>query len=393
MVEIRLDVDGLLAVKRIMSQTSHEFVQLASIVGTVREQFVVAAMGKTGKAPGALELALNLNQLRTGQLRQLGERYASVAKAISEQLVEIGQISRPDGSSPLTLLERGGHALLGSLGGVASLLGGALINTQTMQALTGPVRAGGVPAPSVELLPGQPTIADLYRRVGTLHPGQIEIDPIVGPDNKTRYVVLIHGMGMLSTSPNNVFDSVLSSVDNKSAASRSVIAALRKAHLPKGSELMLVGHSHGGITAMNLATDPAFNGPDGLYHVTHVVTAGSPVGNKPLDWIDPRHPTQVLELEHRSDIVPELDGEQDSNHDPHRTVYQFGASDASPGVAHSLKTGYLPELDRHRFSSDAGVHTFTESASEYLHGQPGQAERFETHYGEDSTGQEGRQNR
>ncbi len=66
--------------------------------------------------------------------------------------------------------------------------------------------------------------------------------------------------------------------------STAVIVAMRRAGLPIGADVMLVGHSFGGYTAIDLAANRSFNGPGtrpGSYHVnvTHVVAAGAEV-----DW-------------------------------------------------------------------------------------------------------------
>ena len=58
--------------------------------------------------------------------------------------------------------------------------------------------------------------------------------------------------------------------DNRYA--QMVEAALAENGIPLGSELVLVGHSFGADTALDLAADSSFNGPDG-YHVSHVVAA------------------------------------------------------------------------------------------------------------------------
>lgn len=51
-----------------------------------------------------------------------------------------------------------------------------------------------------------------------------------------------------------------------------VQAGLRAAGVPAGSRLLIVGHSFGSDTALDLASDPSFNGA--RYRVTHVVAAG-----------------------------------------------------------------------------------------------------------------------
>ena len=59
--------------------------------------------------------------------------------------------------------------------------------------------------------------------------------------------------------------------DNRYA--RMVWDGLIRAGIPTGAELMIVGHSYGADTALDLAANPAFNGSGG-FDVTHVVAAG-----------------------------------------------------------------------------------------------------------------------
>lgn len=53
----------------------------------------------------------------------------------------------------------------------------------------------------------------------------------------------------------------------------AVWEALVTAGVPAGTDIMMVGHSYGADTALDLAADAGFNGPDG-FDVTHVVAAG-----------------------------------------------------------------------------------------------------------------------
>ncbi len=64
------------------------------------------------------------------------------------------------------------------------------------------------------------------------------------------------------------------------AAMDDVRAALEAAGVPAGANVMLVGHSQGGIIGSHLAADPTFNsssGEAGTYNVTHAFSVGSPV--------------------------------------------------------------------------------------------------------------------
>ncbi|MGP5624270.1 WXG100 family type VII secretion target [Brachybacterium alimentarium] len=64
------------------------------------------------------------------------------------------------------------------------------------------------------------------------------------------------------------------------AAMDDVRAALIAADVPAGANVLIVGHSQGGIIANHLAADPSFNSPTGAtgtYNVTHTFSVGSPV--------------------------------------------------------------------------------------------------------------------
>ncbi len=84
------------------------------------------------------------------------------------------------------------------------------------------------------------------------------------------------------------------------------IAALEAAGVPAGAEVMIIGHSFGAYTAMDLAADPDFNAAHGGdpsgYHVqvTHVVAAGAET-----DWRFDELPagTNTFVLNNRFDLV------------------------------------------------------------------------------------------
>jgi pimeloyl-ACP methyl ester carboxylesterase len=123
---------------------------------------------------------------------------------------------------------------------------------------------------------------------------------------------------------------------------------------------MLVGHSQGGIAAMNLAADPH-------WHVTDIVTAGSPVGNK---RVPPG--TRVLRVENRGDPVPLLDGDREPG------AYLFGPPPRLSHLlsSHDLGSGYLAELGSARFAADPLARGFTAGAAPYLSAGYGTPRRF-----------------
>ena len=102
------------------------------------------------------------------------------------------------------------------------------------------------------------------------------------------------------------FDAALHDDTSVNEYSMATIDALESAGVPVGAEVMLVGHSFGAYTAIDLAIDGDFNrvsgGESGGYHVnvTHVVATGAEV-----DWrLDelPRR-THTLVVNNRFDGV------------------------------------------------------------------------------------------
>ncbi|WP_327250747.1 lipase family protein [Streptomyces sp. NBC_01244] len=123
-------------------------------------------------------------------------------------------------------------------------------------------------------------------------------------DGAVRHVLLLPGtsFALLSNStPQDLvgaFDGLLRTDTTYTRAARKLLV---RAGVPAGSELMIVGHSLGGMTAMNLAADVEFSS---RYRLTHVIAVGSPIdGKRPAD-----HTTQVISLVNNHDVIPMIDG-------------------------------------------------------------------------------------
>ncbi|MCX5193036.1 hypothetical protein OOK31_03865 [Streptomyces sp. NBC_00249] len=160
--------------------------------------------------------------------------------------------------------------------------------------------------PSPELLQGldgSGSIVGYVRNIGRIGTrGLLLVQRVAGPDGAHRFVVQLAGMarGFNEESPQDLVGALNAVGGTDTAYTRAVSGALRQL-VPSGAELALVGHSQGGITAMNLAASRDFNA---LYRVTHVVAIGSPIDTKRA--ADPR--TKVLSLVNEHDIVPSLEG-------------------------------------------------------------------------------------
>jgi hypothetical protein len=88
-----------------------------------------------------------------------------------------------------------------------------------------------------------------------------------------------------------------STADNRYA--QMVAEALAIRGVPVGSDLVIIGHSYGADTALDLAADPEFNGADG-YRVTHVVAAGY---HSQPQLVHVPDSTQVLVLQNNRDAA------------------------------------------------------------------------------------------
>lgn len=99
--------------------------------------------------------------------------------------------------------------------------------------------------------------------------------------------------------------------------------------------ILLAGHSLGGITAGDLASDSEFLAD---HNVTDVITAGSPIDNNRIS-----ESIHVLEIDHEGDIVPDLDLSDI------RVTMEPG-SGPIPGAPFHLElsaSGHAPNAERH----------------------------------------------
>lgn len=77
---------------------------------------------------------------------------------------------------------------------------------------------------------------------------------------------------------------------------RAAIEAMRQAGIEADDQVILVGHSQGGLVAARIAQSQQFR-------VTELVTVGAPIHK-----VDVPASTRVLAIEHREDVIPMLSG-------------------------------------------------------------------------------------
>jgi pimeloyl-ACP methyl ester carboxylesterase len=140
-----------------------------------------------------------------------------------------------------------------------------------------------------------------------------------------------------------------------------IMRALTAAGVGPNTDVMLVGHSEGGIVAINVARDAVRSA---RFRVTHVVTAGAPIG-KVSEQL-PRS-VQVLALENDDDVVPATDS-ADNPERPNITTVHTADEHDSIGGNHSLDETYLPEAQAADVSDNASIDAFLAGAGKFLTG-------------------------
>jgi hypothetical protein len=159
--------------------------------------------------------------------------------------------------------------------------------------------------PTDVLSPRNPSsVADIARSVTDAYgtDGNVRVTTVEGP-NGPRVIVSVPGTEAWNPSagdnPMDLTGNLVTAGGSRSTMSDAVVLAMENANIPPGAEVMMVGHSQGGMTVADLTSDSAFVDK---YNVTHAMTYGSPIDSA---HIDPS--VSVLEMQHQHDVVPRLD--------------------------------------------------------------------------------------
>jgi len=160
--------------------------------------------------------------------------------------------------------------------------------------------------------------------------GAFEIQTITGAEGGRRHVVYLPGVDEWNvpgrgTGVRDLGAAVSLSAGGRTAYGAGVLEALHEAGVAPGERVLLVGHSEGGMQAIQLAARAS------PYDITRVVTLGSPTvpDDLPPD-------VQVLALEHEGDPVPLLDA---------------GAAPSRQVVSMRFDTGSaVPSFDKHHLT-------------------------------------------
>lgn len=190
-------------------------------------------------------------------------------------------------------------------------------------------------------------------------PGEIDVRIMTGHDGTRRAIVDIPGTKTFN--PTKTGDitgpatNVRALVGVDTAYERGVLLAMRRAGVRRSDDVMLVGHSEGGMVAVQAALACARTKQ---FRVSHVVTAGSPVG-----LAVSRLPAAVrlLALENSGDVVPHLDGRTNPDR-VNVTTVTVHRGDGAIGNDHSMAQSYVPGAADVDASRDPSVRSFLSGA-------------------------------
>lgn len=191
-------------------------------------------------------------------------------------------------------------------------------------------------------------------------PGEVDVR-ILADLSGTRHI-LVDVPGTKDWSPARRNPDVTSIATNLRALAgastsyeRGVIEAMHRAGVRPGDRVMLVGHSEGGMVAMNAAIHLTHTQE---FQITQVITAGAPVGVV-ANRVPPG--VQVLALENDGDLVPHLDGAENPDRGNVTTV-RFHRDQGRIDANHSLTASYRAGAADVDASNDVSVRAFLDGA-------------------------------
>ena len=169
-------------------------------------------------------------------------------------------------------------------------------------------------------------------RTNELPDGAIEVQTIDDGHGRVRHIVYLPGTDDLTTLPWTQDGDVRDMATNlrlvggqDTTYGEGILQAMHQAGIRPGDPVLLAGHSQGGMEAAAILS----RGSE--FHVTDVVTAGSPTAQ--VTGFPPG--THVLSLENAGDVVPLLDGEENPD-SPQQVTVHFDDRGTGIGDSHAL---------------------------------------------------------
>ena len=196
-------------------------------------------------------------------------------------------------------------------------------------------------------------------------PGEIDVHFLDGGSAHTRKVVVdIPGtkdwsLALQSSDVTSIATNLRALRGAVTTYERGVLEAMRRAGVGPDDDVLMVGHSEGGMVAVNAARRAAASGE---FRVRHVVTAGAPLGL--IAGTVPAS-VNVLALENDGDVVPHLDGAENPDRLNVTTVTAHrGHGDVIAN--HSLDEAYLAAARDLDASGDPSVRDYLRGLAGFL---------------------------
>ncbi|UDY23695.1 hypothetical protein [Nocardioides sp. Kera G14] len=173
------------------------------------------------------------------------------------------------------------------------------------------------------------SLVDLLRTLDQVNEAGpvIAVQTLTAPDGRRRHIVYLRGTDTLSpldtASQRNLRTDASVRLGRPTSYQASIERAMRASGIAATEPVLIVGHSLGGMEAAEIAQSRR-------YHVTNIVTAGSPVQDQSL----PAY-TRLISLENHGDVVPTLDGDPGRDR-PGKVTVRFDDGHAAPWAAHGL---------------------------------------------------------
>jgi pimeloyl-ACP methyl ester carboxylesterase len=159
----------------------------------------------------------------------------------------------------------------------------------------------------------------------------------------------------------NVGSDVRAVEGDDNTYAQGVLAAMKDAGVRPDDNVLLVGHSLGGLVAVNVAASAALSR---AFTINHVVTAGAPIGSTVSRL--PRS-VSVLALENAGDVVPHLDAANNPDR-PSVTTVEVNHNAGDIGANHNLTASYVPGAADIDASHNASTRAYLDAISPFLTG-------------------------
>lgn len=235
---------------------------------------------------------------------------------------------------------------------------------------TGLIRETGVSAKLyAQSRPASPplSLAVLARRLaatGSLGKPYIRIERYLVGGGVSRWVVYVPGTQDWSLrgsrNPLDMASNIKAmSSANLAGSERAVVLAMKQVGIKAGEQVLLVGHSQGGIVAANIASQKQ------KFKVAGLVTFGSPIAR-----ISTPRTKAVIAVQHTNDLVPTLSGMSQpllANRAVVQKTFQL-PSDAKPVAAHNM-SNYVKTAGEADISTNSGLAKMRAQITNFVRGK------------------------